>query len=67
MVYYRLRDLREDHDYSQQKIADLLNISQRAYSRYECGQRSIPIEVLIALADFYSTSIDYLVGRTNKK
>jgi len=67
MIYNRIRDLREDRDLSQKAIAELLNISQRAYSRYECGQRNIPIEVLIRLADFYSTSIDYLVGRTNKK
>ncbi len=67
MVYKRLRNLREDHDLTQEYIAKQLNVSQRTYSRYENGERAIPIEVFIKLAEFYGTSIDYLVGRTNIK
>lgn len=67
MVYRRIRDLREDRDLTQSTIARYLNITQRAYSRYETGERNIPVEVLSALADFYDTSVDYLIGRTNNK
>ena len=65
MVYERIRILREDHDLTQSDLAHYLNITQRAYSRYETGERGIPTEVLIALAEYYNTSIDYLVNRTN--
>lgn len=65
MVYERIRNLREDHDLTQSDLAHYLNITQRAYSRYETGERGIPTEVLIALAEYYNTSIDYLVNRTN--
>lgn len=67
MIYRRLRNLREDNDLTQENIAKILNVSQRTYSRYENGQRAVPIEVFIKLADFYNTTIDYLAGRTNKK
>lgn len=67
MKYERLRNLREDLDLTQADMAKKLNITQRAYSRYETGERAVPIEVFIQLADFYKTTIDYLVGRTNKK
>lgn len=67
MIYKRIRDLREDKDLTQTDIAKYLHISQRAYSRYENDERSIPIEVLVKLADFHNTSIDYLVDRTNEK
>ncbi len=67
MVYKRIRDLREDNDLTQANIADYLSISQRAYSRYETGERGIPVEVLSALADYYDTSVDYLINRTNIK
>lgn len=67
MVYERIRNLREDHDLTQNDLANYLHISQRAYSRYETGERNIPIETLTKLADFYHTSIDYLVNRTNEK
>lgn len=67
MKYERLRNLREDHDLTQSDMAKMLNITQRAYSRYETGERAVPIEVFIQLADFYKTTVDYLVGRTNKK
>lgn len=66
-VYKHIRSLREDMDLTQKYIAHILNISQRTYSHYENGDRSIPIEILIKLADFYDTSIDYLVDRTNIK
>ena len=67
MIFVRLKNLREDHDLSQNDIADYLNISQRTYSYYETGGRDIPIQILIKLADYYKTSIDYLVNRTNTK
>lgn len=67
MVFVRLKKLREDHDLSQSDIAKYLNISQRTYSYYETGGRDIPIQILIKLADYYNTSIDYLVNRTNSK
>lgn len=67
MMYKRLRDLREDRDLKQKDIADFLNISQRGYSHYETGNNDIPTEILIRLADFYGTSVDYLLGRTNNK
>ena len=67
MKYNRIRDLREDNDISQTTIAKYLNISQRAYSHYENGERTIPTEVLCKLAEYYNTSMDYLVGRTDNK
>lgn len=63
----RLRDLREDNDITQNQIASVLNIRQNTYSQYENGKRQMPIELLWKLADYYNTSIDYLVGRTNTK
>lgn len=64
---YRIRDLREDKDLTQTDIANLLNIHQTTYSSYELGDLNIPVSVLNKLADFYKTSIDYLVGRTDEK
>lgn len=66
-VEMRLRDLREDNDLNQKDIAALLNIKQNTYSQYENEKRDIPLSALWKLADFYKTSIDYLVGRTDKK
>jgi transcriptional regulator with XRE-family HTH domain len=66
-MYQRLRDLREDRDLKQQTLADLLNISQTTYSRYESGTLDIPSVSLIKLAKFYGTSIDYLLGLTDNK
>jgi len=63
-MYQRIRDLREDHDLKQRELAAYLNCSQRTYSNYELGQRDIPTDVLIRLADFYNVSIDYLLGQT---
>ena len=67
MKFQRIQDLRTDADLSQKQISEILHISQRSYSHYETGTRGIPVEMLIRLADYYDTSIDYLVGRTNKK
>ena len=64
-MYQRIRDLREDHDLKQKHIAEYLCCSQQVYSNYELGQRDIPTDVLIRLADFYKVSIDYLLGQTN--
>lgn len=63
----RIRNLREDSDLTQTEIAQILNISQRAYSHYESGSRKLPLDILVALADYYDCSIDYLLGRTNKR
>ena len=65
MVYRRLRDLREDRDLLQKEVAEVLQCSQVCYSHYELGKRDIPTEVLIRLAEFYHTSVDYLLGLTD--
>ncbi|MCD7868214.1 MAG: helix-turn-helix domain-containing protein [Clostridiales bacterium] len=67
MKFQRIQDLRNDADLSQKEISEILHISQRSYSHYETGSRNIPIEMLIRLADYYDTSVDYLLGRTDKK
>lgn len=64
--YPRLKDLREDHDYSQQYVAEYLQMKQPQYSRYERGLRDIPTDILIRLARLYHTSTDYLLGLTNE-
>lgn len=66
MQFQRLRDLREDKDMKQTEISEILGIQQTVYSRYERGVRTIPIEHLLVLADFYGTSTDFLLGRTNE-
>lgn len=58
-----LRELREDHDFSQAKISKLLDINQQTYSKYECGLLQLPIRHLVALADFYDVSTDYILCR----
>ena len=63
----RLKDLREDSDIKQQEIAEYLHIKQNTYSQYENGQRQLPIDVLIKLAQFYRVSTDYILGLTDKK
>ena len=63
----RIRDLREDADLTQEYISKMLNISQVAYSYYELEKREIPLNLLCKLADFYETSTDYLLFRTNIK
>ena len=62
--YPRLRDLREDRDWTQARLARMLNMSQTGYSKYETGENDVPTQVLIELAKIYSTSIDYLLGET---
>ena len=66
-MYRRIRDLREDADLSQKRIAEMLGMSQTGYSKYETGENDIPTHILIKLADFYGTSVDYLIGRTDKQ
>lgn len=66
MPFDRIRELREDHDLRQVDIAKILKMSQTGYSKYETGENDVPTSVLIALADFYHVSTDYLLGRTNK-
>lgn len=63
MYLPRLRDLREDSDLTQRQVAELLGIDQRVYSTYETGKRDLPLQHLIALADFYHVTTDYLLGR----
>ena len=63
----RIRDLREDRDLSQKQLAEYLKVHQTTYSDYELGKLNIPIPVLLALADYYDTSVDYLLRRTNCK
>jgi transcriptional regulator with XRE-family HTH domain len=65
MKYQRIRDLREDRDMNQTEIARLLGMSQTGYSKYETGENDIPTAVLIKLAKFYGTSIDYILGETD--
>lgn len=66
-MYPRIRDLREDHDLNQTQVASMLGMSQTGYSKYETGENDIPTTILIKLARFYNTSIDYLLGETNQK
>lgn len=61
----RLKDLREDNDYTQSYIASLLGVRQNTYSQYECEKREIPITMLIQLAELYGTSVDYILELTN--
>lgn len=66
-VYPLIRDLQEDRDLSQRQVAAMLGMSQTGYSKYETGENDIPTAILIKLARFYNTSIDYLLGETNQK
>jgi len=66
-MYQRIRSLREDRDLTQTQIAQMLGMSQTGYSKYETGENDIPTTVLIKLADFYGTTTDYLLERTDKK
>ena len=65
--YKRVKDLREDSDKTQKEIADILKMQPTVYQRYERGERELPLWAAIALADYYGVTLDYLVGRTNKK
>lgn len=66
-MYRRIRDLREDKDMTQVQIAKILNCSQRIYSNYECGDVDIPTPVLIELANYHNTSVDYILSMTDEK
>ena len=65
LKFARIKDLREDKNLTQQQVSDLLGIQQTVYSRYERGAQDIPVRHLLVLADYYRTSTDYLLGRTN--
>ena len=65
--YQRIRNLREDSDLTQQQVGEAINVPQRTYAYYESGQRMVPPHVLCALADYYKVSVDYILGRTDKK
>ena len=67
MKFKNLRAIREDRDIKQKDIAKILNVSQNTYSQYETGLLDFSAKMLIQLADFYGTSVDYLLGRTNQK
>jgi transcriptional regulator with XRE-family HTH domain len=61
----RIRLLREDRALTQQQIANHLSITQRTYSRYENGDRAVPIDILIEISNFHGVSVDYMLGLTN--
>ncbi|QAT51354.1 XRE family transcriptional regulator [Caproiciproducens sp. NJN-50] len=63
----RIRDMREDHDLTQRQVAEYLMCDQSLYSKYERGEREIPLNVVIQLAQYYKTSVDYLVGLTDSR
>ena len=65
--YPRIRDLREDADLTQAQVGERLGLSQRTYAYSESGQRMVPPEVLCALGDLYGVSVDYLLGRTDRR
>ncbi len=65
-MFKRIRDLREDRDLNQTQVAKMLGMSQTGYSKYETGENDLPTEVLIKLANFYGTSIDYILGITDE-
>ncbi|MBR0147510.1 MAG: helix-turn-helix transcriptional regulator [Eubacterium sp.] len=67
MKYQRLQDLREDNDMTQAEFSEILHVSQRAYSYYETGTRQLSAEMLIRIAEYYKTSVDYLLGLTDEK
>lgn len=66
-MYPRIRDLREDSDLTQKKLAQIIGMSQTGYSKYETGENDIPTTILIKLALHYDTSIDYILGLTDEK
>ena len=66
MYFKRLKDLREDHDLKQENVANHLRITRQQYGLYETGKSTLPMDLLLQLADFYNTSTDYILGRTNE-
>lgn len=67
MYFQRLTDLRQDHDLTQQEVADILHCKREVYRRYEKGVREIPVSYAITLAQYYQVSLDYLLGLTNQR
>ena len=65
-MYRRLKELREDHDFTQSHVSKYLNMSQTGYSKYETGENDIPTKILIELAKLYNTSVDYILELTNE-
>lgn len=65
IMYYRIRNLREDNDLKQRELAEILNCSQRVYSNYERGDLDIPTEILLKLSRYYNVSVDYLLNNTD--
>lgn len=66
-MYRRIRDLREDKDLNQTTVAKMLGMSQTGYSKYETGENDVPTVILIRLAKFYNTSVDYILGLTDER
>lgn len=66
LKFQRIRDLRNDHDLTQEQVAKILNVKQNTYSQYEIGLVSFPLEAIMKLAVFYDVSVDYLVGLTDE-
>ena len=66
-MYKRIRDLREDRDLTQTKVAKMLGMSQTGYSKYETGENDVPTAILIKLAAFYDTSVDYILEQTDER
>ena len=67
MYFRRIEDLRTDSDFTQEQVAKHLHLAREVYRRYEKGTRTIPVDCLIGLAELYSTSVDYILGRTDVK
>ena len=65
LKFENIRKLRLDNGYTQKQIAEMLGVSQNTYSQYEIGVLNYPVDVIIKLADFYGTTTDYLLGRTD--
>ena len=64
-MYKRIRELRQDRDLSQKQVAEILNMSQTGYSKYETGENDVPTAILIKLSRYYNTSIDYILGESD--
>lgn len=67
MQYIRIKQLREDNDYTQKYVSKELKMKQPQYARYESGKREFPIDTLVLLAKLYNTSLDYMIGLTNER
>ena len=65
--FQRIRDLREDKDLTQREVGEAINVPQRTYAYYESGERMVPPQVLVALAQFYNVSVDYMLGLTDQR